>query len=143
MIVLAMLAIGIALYNQQLTNGAFRDVIVTLGPYRFRFEPIEPITYLRNLLVARLPGPAAGGWYVLIGPNPRVSPDSTANNACLATIVTSSAVDGPQWDGVDQQFVPQHRFGPYSSIEEAAHQLEAAGWRGFVNSTLWFAQRGC
>lgn len=87
----------------------------------------------------RLPGPAADGWYVIIGQNPN-GRDATV---CMAFIVPSDAVDRTHWNGVDDSFKRQGKFGPFDTMEEAGEALKQKGWRFNDSRSLWFAPSGC
>lgn len=130
-----LLAVGY-FYNEQVIGGALANAEITVGPYKFRPTPIT-LDSVRNTLTAQLPGPAAGGWFVLIGQDP----DSDAR--CMAFIVSSAAANGKQWVGISKEFEPQNKFGPFSTIEEAGSALRKAGWSTFSDQIPWFASSGC
>jgi hypothetical protein len=78
-----------------------------------------------------LPGPASGGWYVLMYENPnggRYEGSGLWSYRCLAGVVPSSqsgklkAGDNPEALSVSK------RFGPYATRAAAYAALDTAGW---------------
>jgi hypothetical protein len=90
-----------------------------------------------------LPGPAASGWFVLMGRH-----ESLGN--CQAQIQPSSNRDARDINGGNGEYpglipLTTKRFGPYSTFEAARDALTAAGWqclRGQLNG-LCYALEGC
>lgn len=89
--------------------------------------------------VQQLPGPAAGGWFVVMG---RVS-----NGGCAALVSTNASYQPPQ-----DVFVVTKRFGPYPSSGHATGALKQSGWNPVfdpalmhrnIASEIWVANTGC
>src|SRR5258708_11553634 len=77
-----------------------------------------------------LPGPASGGWYVLMGPNPYggktydIGAGPFYAHLCTAWVVPSSGNERP-----GNLAIPiSKRFGPYATRKAAYDALKAAGW---------------
>ena len=87
----------------------------------------------------QLPGPAANGWFVLIGPTPKEN--GSAN--CMAIVVPESDLKGESWRKIVQNFKPQSTFGPYAAVRDATTGLMQSGWATQHVAWLWFASSGC
>lgn len=90
--------------------------------------PSQPQVQPKNIPVQSgqsLPGPASGGWFVLIG-----NFNSTSTDSCAALVVPSSKANDPPFPGTKEPFVVISRHGPFPSEMEAEQALKRAGWIG-------------
>lgn len=83
----------------------------------------------------KLPGPASGGWSVLMAPYDSI--DNTAK--CTALVVP----EGFTPFGLDVR----KKFGPFATADEAELSLKRAGWtlktRFNEGGSRWLAASGC
>lgn len=88
----------------------------------------------------QLPGPAGGGWYVLMAANTSggtwVGPYYVGH--CSAVVVPSSRRD--KWPGRNEF---SKRYGPYPTREAGYMALIAAGWLCHTDSEYCTADVGC
>ena len=76
------------------------------------------------LLCLALPALAqAPGWFVIVGTNLKPGPGK-----CGAGIVRGDLLGNAYYLGVRFTVVPERKFGPYQSVEEAQAALKDAGW---------------
>ena len=95
-----------------------------------------------NASAQSLPGPAADGWFVVIGQSPYAE-TIWPEKYCMAFITSAAFVDAKTWSGVDSHFDPQKKFGPFESTGEASAALRKSGWQFDQNLKTWFAASGC
>lgn len=148
----AIIFLGIPFYNGQITNGSLRGMTIKLGTLSFTPRPIDLGLFGREY--QGLPGPAAGGWYVVIGPNPAPGEGGWVRQGkCLAIIVQSSDATlsvYPVWTWNNRIYEnrpldlhPTKRYR-YGSGEEATRAMENSGWKfEKVPQPLWRADVGC
>jgi hypothetical protein len=78
-----------------------------------------------------LPGPASGGWFVLMGINPEGGKthgsgmSSYYQPRCTAVVLPSSRSNKPTFGSIRIS----KQFGPYVQREDAFAALTAAGWQ--------------
>jgi hypothetical protein len=78
------------------------------------------------LILLGLPLPAlaqAPGWFVIVGTNLKPGQDR-----CGAGIISGDLLGNAYYLGVRFTVVPERKFGPYPSVEEAQATLKDAGW---------------
>ena len=78
------------------------------------------------LVLLCLPLPAlaqAPGWFVIVGTN--LKPGQAK---CAAGIVGANQLGNAYYLGERFTVVPERKFGPYASVEEAQAALKDAGW---------------
>lgn len=85
--------------------------------------------------LAQVPGPS--GWFVITGTNLK-----TGQARCAAGIVTGDQLWNAYALGERFWFVPERRFGPYSSVEQAQDVLAQAGWSR-LTPDYYQAASGC
>ena len=73
--------------------------------------------------LAQAPGPASTGWFVIVGTNLKPGPGK-----CGAGIVRGDQLGNAYYLGERFTVVPERKFGPYRSVEEAQTALKDAGW---------------
>jgi hypothetical protein len=73
--------------------------------------------------LAQAPGPASTGWFVIVGTNLKPGPGK-----CGAGIVRGDQLGNAYYLGERFTVVPERKFGPYPSVEEAQAALKDAGW---------------
>lgn len=139
---------GISYYNEQVTTGALQNGSVSVGPYKFALSPISFGGFGGgDIFLAQLPGPAAGGWYVLIGASAIKDGEYLAGTKCLAWI--RSAEEASQESYEAWPWAPSYKFRPqkrykFNSAAEARNALRQSGWRHQDDHGLvWFANTGC
>jgi hypothetical protein len=109
-----------------------------------------------------LPGPASGGWYVLIGSVPEAGvqrPETTGNRffdsmvqmsvdgmigKCYAAIFPSSEKNATEYKLTEfaKVFVTK-KFGPFESERAAEIALKKSGWSYSNGISVWMAESGC
>ena len=74
--------------------------------------------------LAQAPGPASTGWFVIVGTNLK-----PGQGKCAAGDRQGRSTRQRLLPGVNAfTVVPERKFGPYSSVEEAQAALKDAGW---------------
>ena len=73
--------------------------------------------------LAQAPGPASTGWFVIVGTNLK-----PGQGKCAAGIVRGDQLGNAYYLGERFTVVPERKFGPYASVEEAQAALKDAGW---------------
>ena len=73
--------------------------------------------------LAQAPGPASTGWFVIVGTNLKPGPGK-----CGAGIIGGDQLVNAYYLGVRFTVVPERKFGPFRSVEEAQAALKDAGW---------------
>ena len=76
------------------------------------------------LLCVPLPALAqAPGWFVIVGTNLK-----PGQGKCAAGIIGGDQLGNAYYLGERFTVVPERKFGPFSSVEEAQAALKDAGW---------------
>ena len=73
--------------------------------------------------LAQAPGPASPGWFVIVGTNLK-----PGQGKCAAGIIGGDQLGNAYYLGERFTVVPERKFGPYASMEEAQAALKDAGW---------------
>jgi hypothetical protein len=128
-------------YAQQVKNGPLKNMVITIGPYKFQLAERSPFDLLRDALAQTLPGPAAGGWIVVIGQNPDAS-TSMPNVVCMAFVTAADSANAERWGGISAKFEPQKKVR-FTSRAQAVNALGESGWHFNEYQGLWFASSGC
>ena len=133
-------------YGKQGEAG-YQMVWHTCGPTSNRVDaspqqnPAPPSTSQSNQQAQSLPGPAAGGMFVLMGGKRELAGTALA---CVAQIVTAGEAQSTSMNVILWGPVPvTKRFGPYPGARAAIQALEQAGWFNDKKSPYFFASSGC
>ena len=74
-------------------------------------------------LPALAQAPASTGWFVIVGTNLK-----PGQGKCAAGIIGGDQLGNAYYLGERFTVVPERKFGPFSSVEEAQAALKDAGW---------------
>lgn len=109
-------------------------------------------------LAQALPGPAASGWFVVIGQPTTTLQEMKSmefppqmkdfyDNLCVAYLLGGNDANSAMNDGTRLRYIvavtPRQKFGPFPTPDHAAASLRQAGWGRNEHWNVWVMEQKC